>query len=1050
MATADGNLTAAATWALCDPTAELDIETAQLSFAAGATFTDTTTFTPGAITVDGIALKLSNWNTTLPSSGTIAVLLRNVTDSADVAGTTVTVAYTDLLYLGTTANSVLGWAFFKFASPVTLTAGKAYAVKGTNTTGQAVFRWSSALGNTSRQLRTTTTQAPAAGDKLLINREWTGSGTSTARVVTVDSTLSTTGATLTGTGANNAGIGTLAWTNPTNIQADDGTYATVTSAANNAVTNYLRATNFGFAVPAGAVITGVQATVEWKSSAANVWRDTSVRLVKAGTGGGSSLAYSATLPTTDTVWTYGSGADDTWGNTLTRADVNDTGFGVELSLTHLLTASDTVSVDCVKITVYYVTVPVGAAVVSDGGTLQYATSASTNYALAISGLAAGATSGLRGLEICSGGTFTMGTSGTRMPSTSTALLYFAVASAVQFGTEVRGTGIFRAYGATKTPWTRLNTTAAANATALTVGYLVGDTTGWAVGDEVAIGGSNRSSSETELRTLSAIGSSTTCTLLQPLTTAKEGGANAASDPVGVPVANLTRNVVVCGVSNTLTSYVAVGIGSTFDTDNSQYQYVGSATASKQGLIALTTSTAATTFTLRDSVVRDLAIASANLVTWGSSTGSFTADGNVLYGVTTGTNVFSTSATSGAHTITDNCVIGRNRSVTGVSLGDVGSTATGNLVTDCNSGITLAEGNTTIGTFSGNTVIYNSGSLLLNSNNIAGTISSCVIARNNGTASSGATQGASATAFISCLFFGNNNAALTLNAGGEYDFRSCEFYSESSYAQAAGLVPAIASLGISFRASDCEFGVGGTHSTGDISISSAGGLQRSTFYSCIFASTTEVATQTNLSASSVLASVNHDNVAGAMKAWKRYGTITSDTSIYRTASPSLRLTPNNASFKLNSINESAGIKAAVANAGTVTISAYVRKSVVGDGAAYTGNQPRLMLRRNPQLGITDDTVIATATNAANGAFELLTGTTSAASAAGVFEFFLDCDGTAGWVNLSDVTMTVTNLDTSVPSYFLDAIPFVIPYQAGGGAGNTGLLLGGLGQTGMGAF
>ena len=75
-------------------------------------------------------------------------------------------------------------------------------------------------------------------------------------------------------------------------------------------------------------------------------------------------------------------------------------------------------------------------------------------------------------------------------------------------------------------------------------------------------------------------------------------------------------------------------------------------------------------------------------------------------------------------------------------------------------------------------------------------------------------------------------------------------------------------------------------------------------------------------------------------------------------------------------------------------------MIGDGAAYNGNQPRLMLRRNAAVGITSDTVLATSSAAGDGAFEVLSGTTVAASDNGVMEVYLDCDGTAGWVNVDD--------------------------------------------------
>lgn len=993
MACANGNSTDAATWAVCDATAELDSETGTTAVAAAGTGTSSN-FTPGAVTVDGVAVKLSHW-TTLPTSGTVSVILRNTSAGTDVG--TVTVSYADLTYVGTTASGVHGWAFFKFGSPVALLAATTYAVRVTNNANQAINLWRDATGsNWCRQLRTTTTAAPAAGDKLLVNREWTGSGTSAARTVTETRTLSATAATLPGTGANNTGVGTLAWTNPANAQADDGSYATVTSAANNAVTNYLRATNFGFAVPAGSVVTGVRVEVELKGSVANTWRDTSVRLVKAGTGGGTSLHYGAVLPTSDAVWAYGSGQNDCWGNTLGVSDVNNSGFGVELSFTHLTTTSSTVSVDYVKLTVYYVTVPYGAVVVSDGGTYQFGTAAATNYAAAVTGLAAGATSGLRGLEVCSGGTVTLGTSGSRMPSDSTALLYFGVASAVQFGAEVRGTGVLRAYGAVKTPWTRLASAAAADATALTVGHRVGDTTGWAVGDEVAIGGSNRSTSETELRTLAAVGSSTTCTLLQPLTTAKEGGNNVAGDPVSVPVANLTRNVRVCGVSAALTTYCRVAAGATFAVDSTQWQFVGSVTSGKRGIETATTTGS---FSLASSVLRDVTVSSAVLLALVTTTGSCSVTSSVFYfgGSGGGSAVSVSTATSGAHTITGNCVIGRNRdgSAVGIAVSDIGSTVTGNLVTDLGIGFNYGEASAVGVPFSNNEASYCTYGLSTTATCGGAVVSSCVFAR---CFTAGVFGGGGSTApdvrphitFSACAAFGSATN-IWLVVEGFYRLTSPVCYGEAAYTSTTGLTVS--------RAVWADV-VGGTFSSHTQDVVCGGILGRLTLTDCLLGSSSEVGSQTGMAAGGLIVSVNHDQVAGAMRVWKRDGTLSSDTTIFRTASPSLRLTPNTASFKLTSVNETSGFRAAVAAGGTATLTVWVRKSVVGDGAAYNGAQPRVMLRRNPQVGVTDDTVLATASNAANGAWEQLTATTPAATAAGVFEVYVDADGTTGWVSFDD--------------------------------------------------
>jgi hypothetical protein len=154
-----------------------------------------------------------------------------------------------------------------------------------------------------------------------------------------------------GTGANDATVTGTGWTNPGNVTADDGSYATVTVAL-NAHSQYVKGTNFGFAVPGGATIVGIVAEVERNVPAGNAI-DFSVRLFKAGVATGSDLAaYS--WPATDAVATYGS-SSELWGTTWTPADVNAATFGVGISVKGHSAFAVNPQVDYIKITVYYST-----------------------------------------------------------------------------------------------------------------------------------------------------------------------------------------------------------------------------------------------------------------------------------------------------------------------------------------------------------------------------------------------------------------------------------------------------------------------------------------------------------------------------------------------------------------------------------------------------------------------------------------------------------------------------------------------------------------------
>jgi len=71
----------------------------------------------------------------------------------------------------------------------------------------------------------------------------------------------------------------------------------------------------------------------------------------------------------------------------------------------------------------------------------------------------------------------------------------------------------------------------------------------------------------------------------------------------------------------------------------------------------------------------------------------------------------------------------------------------------------------------------------------------------------------------------------------------------------------------------------------------------------------------------------------------------------------------------------------------------------DGAAYNGNQPRLIQRANAALGQSSDVVLATYSSA-GGSWNQLSASTSTPTDDGCFEIIVDCDGTAGWINVDD--------------------------------------------------
>ncbi len=162
---------------------------------------------------------------------------------------------------------------------------------------------------------------------------------------------------LPGTIANDASAGTIAWANLSNALVTDNQYATCTfTNGSGALSQYLEATAFGFAIPGDATIKGIVVTVERSRTVAGstVVGDAGAFLVRQGViaDDGINKALGTTWATSDEVVTYGT-PDDLWGGQWTPADINDSGFGFALYAVKLLTGTPDGRIDAITITVYF-------------------------------------------------------------------------------------------------------------------------------------------------------------------------------------------------------------------------------------------------------------------------------------------------------------------------------------------------------------------------------------------------------------------------------------------------------------------------------------------------------------------------------------------------------------------------------------------------------------------------------------------------------------------------------------------------------------------------
>ena len=150
--------------------------------------------------------------------------------------------------------------------------------------------------------------------------------------------------------ADDSTVGTIAIANPSNAGASDDVYATIVMLLAQ-VGHYLKATNFQFAIPGDASIDGILVEIERSATVGVAIVDSSVKIVKGGTIGGTEKASGSSWPTSDAYASYGS-ATDLWGQTWTPADINLSTFGVAIAATASLIAG-TARIDHVRITVSY-------------------------------------------------------------------------------------------------------------------------------------------------------------------------------------------------------------------------------------------------------------------------------------------------------------------------------------------------------------------------------------------------------------------------------------------------------------------------------------------------------------------------------------------------------------------------------------------------------------------------------------------------------------------------------------------------------------------------
>lgn len=659
--------------------------------------------------------------------------------------------------------------------------------------------------------------------------------------------------------------------------------------------------------------------------------------------------------------------------------------GAGASSAYTVTMNDTASTDWGTITI------------GDNGTLTSGTTAATNYTLKHSG----------DLNVWGNGTYSIGTTGTPIPRGSTYTQTMDCTTNVEFGMIIQNGGTFNSQGLSRTSgkdifYCKLNTDEAVNSTSLGV-----DTdTGWLDNDEIAVASTTRTASQCEAGALN--GNAGASSLTVDGFAGAGGGLAFAHDgtsPVQAEVILLTRSIKIQGASASLQGYVELGGNSgatvTVDIDWTEFKWLGSATNAKRGIDNF--SGASASVNIQYSSLHDFSVASSiGLNSTATTVSGLVFSNNVTWNIAN-IHFNMSSSTSGTWTADSNIFMRNTDSANLVSLFDIGGTFTNNtIVGGASRGLSFSETTGTPGTFSGCTIhSCASDGLIFAANTVGVVLSTFSIWRNNsfGINFSGSVHGCTFTSFT---LFGNLTANIASNTGSN----SCTFLrwislvsnGDTTFSTTSGI--STSSTGVGFNhwiIESADFstvsGIKTAH-TNDINISGSASCSI-VLRNSKMGGTNEVATQTNMAGDSYIGSQKHDQTAGLHKTWKKYGTITIETTTTQSGTTSFKMTPNNASNKL----ESGSFYIPVANGATLTPSVYVYED-----ASYNGARARLILKRNDAIGITSDTVIDTATASSDEAWEALTGTTAAATDDGVMEFVIDCDGTAG--NLFVDTFTTT--------------------------------------------
>jgi hypothetical protein len=632
-------------------------------------------------------------------------------------------------------------------------------------------------------------------------------------------------------------------------------------------------------------------------------------------------------------------------------------------------------------------------------TVSWANAGSTNYALAVAG----------NVTISWGGAWEMGTSGTPCSTTSTMTLQFNTATGYGLVCNIGGT--VSTFGTARTTgkdvsWTVLTADASSGST---VAYSVQHDTGWTSGNTCYISSTSPSAGG-EAAELTLTANAGTNSIQATTASANYEG----TWPIPAVLALTTMNVVIQSDASTRAALCKVYGAGAWNAQWLLFNYGGIAFS------ALTATTAWRYVCFNNKA--------ATLTTWnfdvsGTCSGTVSFKDIVWIGNYNGAGVAITPGTSSTltnWTINDIILICDGTSnYLQIAPGPYASCKG----LRCLGGDGLISPQTQVGSALPSDWLQDSwqlgngglGAIALFNYNITGITISGFRAYNTGGGAGISIAGGNwyNVTFSDCLFILSYNPVFSLAGAFSHSgavFSNCVFGSPG-----AGAYTLFGTFG-NFDVGHCDYtfyncdleattlsGVGPTYV---LALSSDGGAGaapdiRISLVNCKASTTSLVSGDASgvYSPWSFVSSVNHNRsntdhritwLAKGIGTGATVNLTQTDTVVYNTAAPSEKMTPVSTAVKLPSSVK----RVAITSGSTASISVYVRKS-----AAYNGNQPRLIAKRNDAVGLTTDTVGDTMTAAVEN-WEQLVYVTPTATGDGVWEFYVDCDGTAGYINVDD--------------------------------------------------